>query len=107
MTSKSVMESCPYRFKPETRKGCCTWDTFIGGVADYWPRWFSAPPTREQWAWALRDWKAGNTGFEAAHNAQRRIKDRDEREATAKAIGKSLIAITRRSSRPPTPKAPS
>jgi hypothetical protein len=71
-----VQKSCPYRIPGHTRAGCCRWNDFLPGFADSWPRWFGAPPSSQQWSEARADWKAGNTGWEAAHNAQRRVKDR-------------------------------
>lgn len=55
---------------------CCDWSTFREGWDEHWPRWFDAPPNARHWRSAVRDWRAGNTGFEAAHNAQRRAKQR-------------------------------
>jgi hypothetical protein len=69
-------QRCPLRIAPQARAGCCTWDTFLASFAEAWPQWFDAPPTPHQWAMAKRDWIAGNTGWEAAHNAQRRAKKR-------------------------------
>lgn len=71
-----VEKRCPFRIPRHTRAGCCTWDTFITAFAGAWPRWFDAPPNDQQWRMARADWKAGNTGWEAAHNAQRRVKER-------------------------------
>lgn len=49
---------------------------------------------------ARRDWKAGNTGWEAAHNSQRRIKERNTgaaiQERNTKAMAHSLIAVAKR-----------
>lgn len=95
-----VEKRCPLRIPRHTRAGCCTWDTFITGFADAWPQWFTAEPTREQWSMAQRDWKAGNTGWEAAHNAQRRIKERNTgaaiQERNTKAVARSLILVAKR-----------
>jgi hypothetical protein len=85
-----VERRCPFRIPRHTRAGCCTWDTFITGFAEAWPRWFDTPPNDQQWRMARADWKSGNTGWEAAHNAQRRVKDRvlkRQHEAWAKAAG--------------------
>lgn len=57
---------------------CCDWRTFKDGFDEYWPRWFKEPPTTDQMKAAKADWRAGNTGYEAAHNAQRREKERAE-----------------------------
>jgi hypothetical protein len=95
-----VEKRCPLRIPRHTRAGCCTWDTFIVGFADAWPRWFQAEPTHEQWQWARRDWREGNTGWEAAHNAQRRIKERNTpaaiQERNTKAVARSLILVAKR-----------
>ena len=58
-------------------KSCCDWLTFRQGFEEHWPRWINTPATTEHWKAAVSDWRAGNTGFEAAHNAQRREKERD------------------------------
>lgn len=91
--------NCPLRIPRHTMAGCCTWDTFITSFAGAWPQWFKAEPTLEQWQWARRDWKAGNTGWEAAHNAQRRIKERRApatiQERNTKAVARSLIAVAK------------
>jgi hypothetical protein len=71
-----VRERCPLRIAGRTYAGCCEWETFLDSFADAWPKWFDAPPNAQQWQMAKRDWKAGNTGWEAAHNAQRRMKER-------------------------------
>lgn len=98
--SALVEKNCPLRVARHTSAGCCTWDTFITSFADAWTQWFQAEPTNEQWQWAKRDWKAGNTGWEAAHNAQRRINERMTgaaiQERNAKAVAHSLILVARR-----------
>lgn len=95
-----VEKRCPFRIPRHTLAGCCTWDTFITDFAYAWPQWFQAEPTREQWSMARRDWKAGNTGWEAAHNAQRRIKERNTpaaiQERSIKAMARSLILVAKR-----------
>jgi hypothetical protein len=53
-------------------QGCCGWDTFVHDFVLAWTRRFDTPPTPHQWQMAKRDWKAGNTGWEAANNAKRR-----------------------------------
>jgi hypothetical protein len=78
---------CPLRIRPSTIAGCCSWETFLTGFVDAWPRWFEGlVPTADQWREAERDWRAGNTGWEAAHNAQRVAKER-----AAKALEKPLV----------------
>ena len=54
---------------------CCDWMTFRDGFIEAFAKWFDTPPTDKHWASALRDWKRANTGWEAAHNAQRRAKE--------------------------------
>lgn len=99
MSADEVEQSCPYKIPLHTRAGCCTWETFISDFAEKWLRWFSAPPTAHQWSMARRDWKSGNTGYEAAHNANRRMENantpaaREDRET--KALTRSLIAVAR------------
>lgn len=96
----AVESNCPLRIRRETRAGCCTWDTFIVGFAGAWPQWFDAEPTLDQWHAASRDWKAGNTGWEAAHNAQRRLKERTSpaaaEERAARGLARSLILVTKK-----------
>ena len=85
-----VVQCCRLRIPLHLTAGCCTWDTFLTGFADAWPRWFDVPPSEAQWRMAKRDWVAGNAGWEAAHNAQRRAKERVqkiEHEAWANAKG--------------------
>ncbi len=72
----------------EVAGGCC-WATFLEGLADAWPRWFDVPPTPQQWRMAERDWRAGNTGWEAAHNAQRRVKERMQKRVHGATAGKA------------------
>ena len=87
-----VWERRPRGIPLHMSAGCCTWDTFLTGFADAWPRWFDAPPTSAQWLGAKRDWMAGNTGWEAAHNAQRRVKERvQKREHDAWADAKGVL----------------
>jgi hypothetical protein len=91
-----VEQRCPFRFRRDTRSGCCTWDTFLTGYADAWERWFDAPPSAQQWRMARADWDAGNTGWEAAHNAQRRIKERvAKREHEAWAASGAVITFAK------------
>lgn len=85
-----VRARCKLNIPPHLAAGCCTWDTFLDGFCDAWPKWFDVPPNDQQWRMAKRDWVAGNTGWEAAHNAQRRIKERVQKlsgEAWATASG--------------------
>lgn len=87
-------QGCPLRIAREARAGCCTWDTFITGFASAWPQWFDVPPSAQQWQAAKRDWQAGNTGWEAAHNAQRRVKERVQRQLS-EAWAASGAVVTR------------
>lgn len=68
------------------RNCCCDWFTFYEGYEEAHAKWFGMPPSKEHWAAAVKDWRAGNTGWEAAHNAQRRAK-----EAVQKAAAKPLV----------------
>jgi hypothetical protein len=88
VTPLEIALRCPLRIGDGEKAGCCEWDTFLLGYTEAWPKWFDAPPSPQQWQMAKRDWMAGNTGWEAAHNAQRRVKDRvvkREHEAWASA----------------------
>lgn len=69
----------PLRIELTEVDGCCCWATFLESFAFNWTRWFDTPPTSQQWRMAERDWRSGNTGYEAAHNAQRRVKERVEK----------------------------
>ncbi len=73
--------ACPLRITARAREknSCCGWETFREGFVEAWPRWFDLPPSSAQWTAARRDWRAGNTGWEAAHNAQRRVKEKVQR----------------------------
>lgn len=87
----------PLRIELTEVDGCCCWATFLEGFAAAWPRWFDTPPTAQQWRMAEADWRAGNTGWEGAHNAQRRVKARvQKRQHEAWA---SANAVLTRSSR--------
>lgn len=77
--STLVMNRRPLRIDLSEVAGCCSWATFLEDFAEKWPRWFDTPPTAQQWRMAERDWREGNTGWEAAHNAQRRVKARVEK----------------------------
>ena len=87
----------PLRIDLSEVAGCCCWATFLEGLADAWPRWFDTPPTAQQWRMAERDWRAGNTGWEAAHNAQRRVKERVlKREHDAWAAAEGVLTVAKR-----------
>lgn len=93
-----VEKRCPLRIAPDAREGCCRWDDFLPGFAETWARWFNTPPLPQQWQMAKRDWKEGNTGWEAAHNAQRRIKERVlKRQHDAWAAAKGVLMVAKRS----------
>lgn len=64
------------RIPDEARRGrsCCSWLDFREGFEEAYQKWFDAPPTKHRWRWAILDWHAGNTGWEAAHNAKRRAR---------------------------------
>jgi hypothetical protein len=85
-------QRCPLRIAPDAFAGCCEWYTFLPGFAEAWARWFDTPPTLQQWQMAKKDWRAGNTGWEAAHNAQRRAKERVCSRAVSKAMARALLA---------------
>lgn len=91
----TIEQNAP-RIPDNARRGnaCCTWDTFRVGFVDAWPRWFKEPPSERQWKCAVSDWRAGNTGWEAAHNAQAREKDA-ARSAAHRAWEKSGAIISR------------
>ena len=67
---------------------CCTFSVFIDDFNHYFQRFFDAQPTEQQLKNARSDWRAGNTGYEAAHNAKNRAND-----AAAKALEKPLVHI--------------
>ena len=67
---------CPLRIDANDSRGCCRWSKFAADFEEYWQKWFDAPPTVKHWQSAKRDWLRGNTGWEAAHNAQLRAKER-------------------------------
>jgi hypothetical protein len=101
MSPADIERACPYKIAGRTYAGCCAWQDFLPSFAEYWLRWFAAPPTPQQWGMARSDWKAGNTGYEAAHNAQRRMREantpaaRQQRET--RALARSVIAIAKAS----------
>ena len=93
-----VEHRCPLRIPLHMSAGCCTWDTFLTSFAGAWPRWFDVPPSDQQWRMAKRDWVSGNTGWEAAHNAQARAKDRvAKRQHEAWAASGAVITTARAS----------
>lgn len=55
---------------------CYSWADFIEDFLEFYAKRFDAPPTAHARSMAVRDWRAGNIGWEAAHNAQRRAKAR-------------------------------
>ena len=67
---------------------CCTFSVFMDDFNHYFPQYFDVPPSAQQLKNARSDWRAGNTGYEAAHNAKNRAKD-----AAAKALEKPLVHI--------------
>jgi hypothetical protein len=79
MNDSELLELARKKRPDNARDGncCCTWLTFAEGFSGAFTKWFDEPPTKAHWAAAVRDWKAGNTGWEAAHNAQRRAKERE------------------------------
>lgn len=68
--------------------GCCFWSAFLSDFPEHYAKWFDTPPTPEAWAAAKRDWRSGNTPWEAAHNAQRVAK-----EQAARADSKPLVHL--------------
>lgn len=92
-----VEKRCPFRIPAHTSAGCCRWDDFLPGFAEAWCRWFDTPPNDQQWRMARADWEAGNTGWEAAHNAQRRVNDRvQQREHDAWAAARAVVTVAKR-----------
>ena len=65
-----------YKDSHRVAGSCCDWQTFREGFLEAFAKWFETPPTDKHWSSAVRDWKHANTGWEAAHNAQRRAKER-------------------------------
>jgi hypothetical protein len=65
---------------------CCSWIDFKESFDEAHARWFDAPPPRRTMLCAIRDWKEGNTGWEAAHNARQRARNRTRRAALAARI---------------------
>jgi len=76
----------------ESKKGvqmsCCVFSVFMDDFNHYFPQYFDVPPSAQQLKNARSDWRAGNTGYEAAHNAKNRAND-----AAAKALEKPLVHI--------------
>lgn len=60
------------RIPDDRQAGCCKWIDFYPGFVEWYLKWFGERPTDGAWKAALGDWKRGNTGYEAAHNARRR-----------------------------------
>lgn len=60
------------RIPDDRRAGCCLWGDFWPSFEEYMRKWFDAPISDAAWKSAVRDWRAGNTGYEAAHNYRRR-----------------------------------
>lgn len=73
------------RRSDDAREGkcCCKWRDFADSYTAYRGRWFDSPPTPNAIRMATRDWKSGNTGWEAAHNEQRRAKERELKSAVS------------------------
>ena len=67
---------------------CCNWSDFLSDFPEHYAEWFDGPPTPKAWVAAKRDWRAGNTPWEAAHNAQRVAKERVQKQN-----GKPLVSI--------------
>jgi len=59
---------------------CCSRKDFDLGFMPEYERLFGMPPNANAKRNATRDWNAGNTGWEAAQNAARRVKDRAIRQ---------------------------
>lgn len=55
-------------------RACCCWDTFRGPFETEYADIFGLPPNKLAWQSAIADWRSGNTGFEAAHNARARLR---------------------------------
>jgi hypothetical protein len=77
----AVKRACPFRIPAHTEAGCCRWDVFLDGFACAWARRGDLP-TDDQWGEARGDWRAGNTGWEAAQNAFAREKERKAQAST-------------------------
>ena len=84
------MHECPLRMDPNDNSGCYRWSEFADDFSEYWDKWFDVPPTIKHWQSARSDWRKGNTGWEAAHNAQRRAK---ERQATVERLSHEFAAV--------------
>ena len=81
-------EDCTPKIPDMRFAGCCEWHMFRDGFTDAFVKMLDVPPSAGHWKSALRDWRAGNTGWEAAHNAQRRA-----REAVTRANATPLVCI--------------
>lgn len=53
---------------------CCDLSVFMEDFNHYFKRFFEHAPTEAQLKNARSDWRAGNTGYEGAHNADYRAK---------------------------------
>lgn len=53
-------------------RACCTWENFESDFKNRFLEFMRVVPTNEVMEQALKEWKSGNTGYEAAHNACRR-----------------------------------
>ncbi len=71
----TVRSACPFKISPGLVAGCCRWDDFLDGFSSAWAR-RNDLPTDQQWREARKDWRAGNTGWEAAQNAKVRERER-------------------------------
>ena len=59
---------------------CTEWGEFLAGFLPQYQRKFGGlDPTPAAWKAALRDWRKGNTGWEAAMNAWNRYKAAEAR----------------------------
>lgn len=79
------------RIPDDRRAGCCLWGDFWPSFVEYYTFWFHAAPSDAAWKSAVRDWKAGNNGYEAAHNYRRR-KGVENRTAPLSAGARAILA---------------
>ena len=54
----------------KTNRACCDWATFEESFVWYIRLWFGCEASKSDMRAAKRDWLAGSTGYEAAHNAR-------------------------------------
>lgn len=88
MTYTAILKTCPFRTRlPTTEAGCCRWGDFVDSFVSEWAKRGDLP-TEQQWRDADKDWRAGNTGWEAVQNAKWR--EREQREIEAR---KTLVCI--------------